>query len=51
MARTLGRLSAVKVQGIKQPGYYADGGNLYFRVGSGRVQGLDLPVCNARPEA
>jgi Arm DNA-binding domain len=30
--RAIGRLSAVKVQGLKSPGYYADGGNLYFRV-------------------
>jgi integrase len=35
MARTIGRLSAVKVQGLKAPGYYADGGNLYFRIASG----------------
>jgi integrase len=32
MTRTIGRLSAVKVQSLKQPGYYADGGNLYFRI-------------------
>jgi integrase len=30
--RAFGRLSAVKVQGLKLRGYYADGGNLYFRV-------------------
>jgi integrase len=35
MARTIGRLSAVKVQGLKAPGYYADGGGLYFRVAPG----------------
>ncbi len=39
MARTLGRLSAVKVQGIKQPGYYADGGSLYLRVAHGGAKG------------
>ena len=39
MARTLGRLSAVKVQGIKQPGYYADGGNLYLRIATGGSKG------------
>ena len=39
MARAIGRLSAVKVQGLKQPGYYADGGNLYFRVASGGTKG------------
>jgi integrase len=32
MAQTIGRLSAVKVAKLKGPGYYADGGNLYFRV-------------------
>jgi integrase len=32
MAQTIGRLSAVKVAKVKEPGYYADGGNLYFRV-------------------
>ena len=30
--RTIGRLSAVKVQRLKVPGYFADGGNLYFRI-------------------
>jgi integrase len=35
MARTRDRLSAVKIQGLKNPGYYADGGNLYFRVADG----------------
>ena len=32
MAQTIGRLSAVKVAKVKEPGYYADGGNLYFRI-------------------
>lgn len=32
MAQTIGRLSAIKVAKLKEPGYYADGGNLYFRV-------------------
>jgi integrase len=35
MTRTLHRLSAVKVTGAKQPGYFADGGNLYLRVAPG----------------
>ena len=39
MARTIGRLSAVKVQNLKRPGYYADGSNLYFRVASGGTKG------------
>ncbi len=51
MARTLGRLSAVKVQGTKQPGYYADGGNLYLRIADRRFEGLDLPLRDARPDA
>lgn len=32
MAQLIGRLSAIKVGNLKEPGYYADGGNLYFRV-------------------
>ena len=39
MARTLGRLSAVKVQGTTRAGYYADGGNLYLRVAEGGSKG------------
>lgn len=33
MARTRNRLTAVGVSGCKDPGYYADGGNLYLKVG------------------
>lgn len=33
MARTRNRLTAVGVSGCKHPGYYADGGNLYLKVG------------------
>jgi len=29
--RAINRLSAVKIAGLKRPGYYADGGNLYLR--------------------
>jgi hypothetical protein len=32
MARTIGRLTALKVDKAKQPGMYADGGGLYLRV-------------------
>jgi integrase len=32
MAQTIGRLSALKVAKLTKPGYYADGGNLYFRI-------------------
>src|SRR5437016_1494136 len=39
MARTIGKLSAVKVQRLKAPGYYADGGNLYFRIAEGGARG------------
>jgi integrase len=38
-ARTIGRLSAVKVQGLKRPCYFADGGNLYLRVAQGGTKG------------
>jgi hypothetical protein len=32
MARTIGRLTALKVDKAKQPGMYADGGGLYLRI-------------------
>src|SRR6478736_1241308 len=32
MARTIGRLTALKVNRAKRPGMYADGGGLYLRV-------------------
>src|SRR5438045_9085297 len=32
MTRMLGRLSAVRVQGVRERGYYGDGGGLYLRV-------------------
>jgi integrase len=32
MARTIGRLTALKVEKAKKPGMYADGGGLYLRV-------------------
>ena len=35
MARTLNRLSNLKVAGTKRPGMYADGGGLYLRVAEG----------------
>ena len=34
MARTIGRLTALKVEKAKEPGLYADGGGLYLRVTS-----------------
>jgi integrase len=39
MARILGRLSAVRVQGVRKPGYYGDGGGLYLRVAPGGAKG------------
>src|SRR5262245_16430884 len=35
MARTTGRLTALKVEKAKQPGMYADGGGLYLQVTKG----------------
>src|SRR5438876_4314967 len=32
MARTIGRLTALKVDKAKRPGMYSDGGGLYLRV-------------------
>jgi integrase len=39
MARVLNRLSDFRVRAKKQPGYVADGGNLYLRVASGGSKG------------
>jgi integrase len=39
MARVLNRLSDVAVRAKKQPGYVADGGNLYLRVAPGGTKG------------
>jgi integrase len=39
MTRTIGRLSAVRVRSLRTPGYYGDGGNLYFRVADGGTRG------------
>jgi integrase len=33
MARTIGKLTVLKVRQLKKPGLYADGGNLYLQVG------------------
>jgi hypothetical protein len=32
MARAIGRLTALKVERLKEPGMYADGGGLYLRI-------------------
>jgi hypothetical protein len=32
MAKTTERFSALKIANLKRPGYFADGGNLYFRI-------------------
>jgi hypothetical protein len=34
-----GRLSAVQAQSLKKPDYYADGGNLYFRIAESGTRG------------
>ena len=39
MARTLNRLSAIKVSRAKAKGLYADGGGLYLRVADGGSKG------------
>src|SRR6516162_7196072 len=39
MTRMLGRLSAVRVQSVRQRGYYGDGGRLYLRVAPGGAKG------------
>jgi integrase len=50
MARTLNRLSAVKIQKTKAPGMYADGGGLYLRVAEGgSKQWIYRYVTNGRP--
>ena len=33
MARTIGKLTVLKIRQLKKPGLYADGGNLYLQVG------------------
>ena len=39
MAKISERLSALKVAKLKGPGYFADGGNLYFRIAPGGTRG------------
>jgi Arm DNA-binding domain len=39
MAHIIGRLSAVRVANLKTPGYFSDGGNLYFRVAPSGARG------------
>ncbi len=39
MTRAIHRLTATKANSIKLPGYYSDGGNLYFRVAEGGTRG------------
>jgi integrase len=39
MTRMLGRLSAVRVQSVRERGYYGDGGGLYLRVAPGGAKG------------
>jgi integrase len=39
MVRAIGLLTAIKVQSLRQPGYYSDGGNLYFRLADSGSRG------------
>lgn len=50
MAQLIGRLSAIKISNLKEPGYYADGGNLYFRIARPHkdVLGKDPDAIGAR---
>ena len=50
MARTIGRLTALKVDRAKQPGMHADGGGLYLRVTqSGTKNWVFRFMLNGRP--
>jgi len=50
MARTIGRLTALKVNKAKRPGMYADGGGLYLRVThSGTKNWVFRFMLNGRP--
>jgi integrase len=50
MARTIGRLTALKVDKAKRPGMYADGGGLYLRVtDSGTKNWVFRFMLNGRP--
>src|SRR5262249_52985241 len=50
MARTIGRLTALKVDKAKRPGMYADGGGLYLRVTqSGTKHWVFRFMLNGRP--
>src|SRR6516164_835257 len=48
MARTTGRLTALKVERAKQPGMYADGGGLYLQVTEGGASWLYRFMLNKR---
>ena len=45
MARAIGRLTALKVDKLKEPGMYADGGGLYLRVTPGATKGWVYDSC------
>jgi integrase len=50
MARTIGRLTALKVDKAKRPGMYADGGGLYLRVTHGGTKNWIFRfMLNGRP--
>jgi len=51
MARTVGRLTALKVARAKAPGMYADGGGLYLQVTEGGASWIYRYMLNARARA
>jgi integrase len=42
MAKTIEKLSDLKLRGLKKPGFYSDGDRLYFRVASAEARGWIL---------
>ena len=50
MTRQLHLLTAPRVAGLKDPGRYADGGNLYLRVSPTGGKAVDLPLHDRHQE-
>ena len=48
MARTVGRLTALKVERAKKPGMHADGGGLYLQITSGGASWIYRYMLNGR---
>src|SRR5262249_2314043 len=51
MTRVLGRLSAVRVQSVRERGYYGDGGGLYLRVAPRGAKGWIFRYGGGGPRA